>query len=476
MRSEPARQVTRFVPLLLIFCLLAALALIRWGRPAGKATLSLEEKQIGPNQPVFPSAEDSSTQRPGALSTEGQSQTLAKFAGSDAVEPAQGQLVHSPGAWGTLGSSIGLLVDNQPPKPAKEANAPAQRVDFPFFRGDSRASGYVPWLRVGGLKERWRLAAGEGRVENTVTASGGVAYVGLSHGDLVAIDVDKGKPLWRFSSPGGWTAAPSVAHGRVYIGDGDGRFFCLDGTSGKVLWELRTEGPIDSPANVVDDLVLFGSQDGNLYCVDANFGQRRWTYTSEDQIRCFPTVADGRVLVAGCDGHLHVLELASGQNLFRVPLGGPTGNAAAVADGVAFVGTEHGGFAAIDILKGEVLWAFGDAGRPMSIRTSAAVSEELVFFGARDRKVRALKRKTGELAWEFTARSAVDSSPVVTAESVIFGADDGRLYVLDKNTGRQRAVYEVGGRISAPPAVYDSLLLIGTSQGEVVCWQIVPPG
>lgn len=458
MRRQLSAQAVRILFVVGIFSLLAVAASVRrgWipgtgaevrqaqGTAAAGPTPSFE-RQLDQPRPV---GQASSPVSPLALTSTEHSPSVNTHAGNPGGKPGAG---------------------------GKSLTAELSALSFPFFRGDSRASGHVPHVRLGSLRERWRLRVGEGRIENTITVGGGCAYVALSHGDLVALEVDKGKPRWRWHSPGGWTASPSLAGDRLYIGDGDGRFFCLDANTGKVYWEFRTEGPIDSPANVVDNRVLFGSQDGNLYCVDALSGQLRWTYTSEDQIRSFPSVADGRVLVAGCDGQLHVLDLDSGEKLCQIPLGGPTGNAAAVIGTTAFVGTEHGAFLAVDFRKGEVLWTFGDASRPVSIRTSAAVTGEVVIFGARDRKVRALRAADGELVWEFTARGAVDSSPVATADSVIFGSDDGRLYILDLATGKQKLVYEVGGRLSAPPTVCDGMVLAGTSQGEVICWQIVAP-
>ncbi|HVO48200.1 MAG TPA: PQQ-dependent dehydrogenase, methanol/ethanol family [Steroidobacteraceae bacterium] len=82
-------------------------------------------------------------------------------------------------------------------------------------------------------------------------------------GQVIALDADTGKPLWRtllgnINAGETLTMAPLVAKGHVYVGDSGGEMgvhgwlAALDESSGKLLWKAYTTGP--------DSQVLIGSQ------------------------------------------------------------------------------------------------------------------------------------------------------------------------------------------------------------------------
>jgi len=351
----------------------------------------------------------------------------------------------------------------------KEQPAADTVHDWPVFRGNLQATGWLPHVRVGPLRERWRFALEKGRFESSPVIARGLVFAASSDGELVAVGLESGTLVWRARVEGAFTASPSVFGARVFIGDDTGTFYCWDAQKGELIWKFSAEGPIDSPASFWQNSVLFGSEDGNLYCLDAERGQLRWKYTSDDQIRCFPTICEGKTFLAGCDGHLHVVDLATGEVDHRVPLEGPTGNAAAVLGEMAYVGTENGRFVGINWKTAKVLWVFQEFSAPTSIRTSAAVTPEIVVFGARDGKMRALRPTTGELVWTFSARRKIDSSPVVLGERVVFGSDDGRLYILDANSGNLVSEYDLGAAVVSGPAVISNAMVVGTMQGELIC-------
>ena len=117
----------------------------------------------------------------------------------------------------------------------------------------------------------------------------------------------------------------------------------------------------------------------------------------------------------------------------------------------------------------KVVWTY-KAQRNAPIRSSAAVSEDLVIFGSRDKLVTALRAKDGQKAWSFATRSRVDGSPVVVGERVFIGSADGRLYALDRETGHKLWDYEAGGRFTSSPAVARGKLVIGNEDGTLYCF------
>ncbi len=360
----------------------------------------------------------------------------------------------------------------EPASPAGPAAEPgrASADDWPLFRADRRASGVAEGDLPDKLAVLWTFLLDEGWFESTAAIVDGVVYVGSTNGNLYAITLADGKKKWAFSTEPGFTASPAVRDGRVYIGDSYGTFYCVDAQTGKQKWSFETDAETNSSANFHGEHVLFGSQDSFLYCLEADTGRVVWKYESGDQIRCFPTVVEDRGFVAGCDGRLHVVDLAEGKLAAEVDLEGPTGSTPAVLGPRVFVGTEGCVFFGIDWKKAEVVWTFDTPERRLPFRSSAAVTEEAVLVGSRDKRLYALDPKTGRKLWAAATRGQIDSSPVIVGQRVFFGSDDGNLYAVDRKTGKEVWRYELGGSIIASPAVAAGRLVIGTDDGELVCF------
>ena len=365
--------------------------------------------------------------------------------------------VSSPLIWCAL---IGLAI-------AATATPQGTTTDWPLVRGDAQARGVAHGTLREPLEVLWKFSAKEGGFEGSAVIVAGVVYVGSLDGNLYAIDLASGKKKWAYKTELGFSASPAVAGGLVYVGDADGKFYCVD-AKGDLKWTFDAEAEIDSSANFHKGRVLFGSQDANLYCLDGRSGHLVWKYAIGDQIRCSPTVVGDRAFVAGCDSKLHVVDLTTGKAIGTVPIGAPTGSTPAVDGDYAYFGTEGATFFCIDYQQAKVVWTY-KAKRNMPLRSSAAIAENLVIFGGRDKRVMALAKSDGMEQWSFATRARVDGSPVVVGDRVFIGSADGRLYGFDLK-GNKVWEYEAGSQFTASPAVADDRLVIGNTDGTLFCF------
>ncbi len=353
---------------------------------------------------------------------------------------------------------------------SRAAEAPAGAKDWPLFRGDRQAQGVAHTELPERPEVLWKHKLHDGAFEATAVIDKGTVYLGDADTTFYAFDLASGAKRWTFQSELGFAAPAAVREGRVYVGDIDGNFFCLDAATGEKLWNFQAEAEIDGAANFHEDTVLVGSQDATLYCLDAASGELRWKHTIEDQIRCAPTIVEGRVFLAGCDGRLHILDVSDGKKIADVPIKAPTGSTPAALGERVFFGTEGGTFFAINWREAKVDWKFQDERKSLPFRSSAAVADDVVVFGGRDKLVRALAPDTGQVLWSFPTRGRVDSSPVLVGKRVYVGSADGRLYALDRQSGRKVWQYDAGSDFVAAPAVADEKLVIGNTDGTLYCF------
>lgn len=351
-----------------------------------------------------------------------------------------------------------------PPGPSVE-----QTDAWPVFRGDAASTGVAHTKLPDRPTVVWKKSFKDGGFEATAAIVDGVIYVGSFDGNLYALSLADGVEKWKFHTELGFKAAPAVRDGVVYIGDVDGKFYAIDAAGGKEKWAVASGAEINAGANFYRDHVLFTSQDGGFYCLQPNDGKLVWKYTIDNMIQCSPTVVENRGFLAGCDGKLHVVDLDKGEAAALVDIGDPTLSTPAALGDTVYFGTQGGRFLAVDWRQAKQLWSF-EPRRKQPLLSSAAVSGGLAVFGGKDRAVHALKLDSGEEAWTFPTRGAMDSSPVVVGGRVFVGGGGGRLYALDLKNGEKVWEYEAGGHFSASPAAAEGRLVIGNDAGDLYCF------
>jgi outer membrane protein assembly factor BamB len=182
-------------------------------------------------------------------------------------------------------------------------------------------------------------------------------------------------------------------------------------------------------------------------------------------ISASPSISGNRLYITGYDGGIHCLDTRSGAVLWSRPIGAlpeddAPGSATGAVQGVVshsestpaigggrvFAGAYNGWFGAWDAKTGRPLWRFltgerrpgvGGWGRVQrGTDSSPCVVDGLVYFGAFDGFVYALRAEDGSLAWKHDAGDLVHwSSPAVAGGRLFIGIAGGRLIALDAGTG-----------------------------------------
>jgi outer membrane protein assembly factor BamB len=215
--------------------------------------------------------------------------------------------------------------------------------------------------------------------------------------------------------------------------------------------------------------VLIGSYDMHLYAVDTKTGKVRWMLETDGPVHATPAIVNGIAYLGGCDEQFRAIRLADGKTLFEVPLGAYTGASSAVDGDRAYVGNFNSEVVAVDLRGHKVQWRFKDPDRQFPFYSSAALFENRVIVGGRDKMVHALDARTGKPLWKFTTRARVDSSPAVAGGRVYVGSSDGKLYILDAATGAKQAEFEAGDAITSSPAVAAGRVVVGSVDGHLYC-------
>ncbi len=346
---------------------------------------------------------------------------------------------------------------------------------WPIARGDAALTGTSPARVPEKPVLRWQFNT-QARVLASPLIHDGVVYVAASGGNVHALRLTDGEPLWVFAAKEGIEASPLLAGGILYIGDRDGKLHALEAASGQRRWVYATEGQIMGGPNLAPGpppLILFGSYDYCLHAVDAESGQPVWTYETGHYINGIPAVGDDRALIGGCDEYVHSVRLADGGGANLIAAGSYVAASPAVRDGHAYVGHYNGEVLGIDLAAGEVRWRFVAEGNP-AFFASLATTSTRVLAGGRHGILHCLARDTGKEIWQFQAQGDIDSSPVVARDRVLFGSRDGRITMLRFTDGERLWSYLVGSALTAGVAVVDGWLIAGATDGVIYAFGEAP--
>ena len=354
------------------------------------------------------------------------------------------------------------------PAALAQETKPAASDDWPMFRGDPQLTGVAHARLPDKPTIRWRAVLKE-PIEASAAIVGDLAYVGSHDAQMRAYDLTSGAQRWSYTAREAILSSPTVIAGVIYFGDEAGVMHAVDAASGEGRWTFQTEASIISSANPYRERIVFGSYDGYLYCLTAADGKLVWKYETEDRVHATPAIAGDQTMVAGCDGQLHVVDLKDGKPVRKTPLDSACGASPAVFKSHAYLGTYGEEVLGIDFEAGTVEWRFVDEDRRFPFLASAAVDEQRIYIGGRDKRIRALRSADGQQVWEFATGGRVEASPVLIGDRVLCASSDGILYLLDAQSGKEVWRFDAAEPIVATPAVAHGAIVFGTLDGTIYC-------
>jgi len=215
----------------------------------------------------------------------------------------------------------------------------------------------------------------------------------------------------------------------------------------KLLWKVKTDGQVISSPVVVGQTVYVGSGDHKMYAINALSGEIKWEFETGGPINSTPLVSKGKVMFLSYDGFFYALNQADGNLIWKFKTGGEKI------------------FPVKDYFNGSFQSDFWDF-----FLSSAAVKNNVVYFGSSDTNIYALDIETGKKVWSFATEGSVHSSPAIWKNNLMVGSWDSKVYCLDTDTGKEKWSYTTGRDttnyiwlgVQASPSVENGVAYIGS--------------
>jgi outer membrane protein assembly factor BamB len=151
-----------------------------------------------------------------------------------------------------------------------------------------------------------------------------VLYTGTFANELLALNANNGKTIWKIPTQDWVWGGPVLSNGILYFGDLSGTFYALDANTGSKKWQQQYDGAITQSPLVADETIYFTTEAGSVYAVNLN-GTTIWTKNLGEKAKLFasPVKAGDLILVAtahtGVDDFLVAFDTNGNQKWVFIP-------------------------------------------------------------------------------------------------------------------------------------------------------------
>jgi len=359
-----------------------------------------------------------------------------------------------------------------------------------LFGGDDEDESLLPaelieFTETIDVDQQWKASVGKGHeglgIALNPTTDGETVYAASFNGNVIAINANNGRKIWKQSFDFSFTAGPTYKDGILVLGTNNGELINIDSMTGEILWTTTVSSEILAPVAIKDDQIFVRSVDGNLTAFLSDNGSLMWTANHRVPRLSLrgttsPEVFANAVLSGFDDGKVSAYDLVDGSLLWETMLTPPGGRTEiekindidapmTIVGNELYVGSYQGALAALALESGDIIWL-----TEASIYAGMAVDEDAVFVSESDGSVMALSRFTGREIWKKdNLLNRYPSAPVIIGDSIIVGDLEGYLHWLDKESGETQQRISIGkDKISSVPLVMEDTVIVQTDGGNLV--------
>jgi outer membrane protein assembly factor BamB len=331
------------------------------------------------------------------------------------------------------------------------------------------------------IQRLWEAEVGSGTGKTFIkllpVVDQGRVYAAGHKGDVIALDADSGKSIWKVDTKLSISSGVGVGDGLVLVGTEKGLVLALHQEDGEEAWRSQVSSEILAAPRAEEGVVVVRSVDGKFTGLDSRSGERLWVYSYTEPVLTLRG-ASSPLLVAGLaiagleNGKLLALSLRDGTPKLERTIAQPRGRTELerlvdidsephIAENVLYVTAYQGNITAIDLRNGNTLWS-----RDFSSYAGLNVDALRVYVADNEDAVWALDRRNGGALWKQSGMMGRKlSAPVTSEDYVVVGDFEGYLHWLTKEDGKVVGRVQVDSKgIAAAPIVQgDTLYVLGKS-------------
>ncbi len=355
-------------------------------------------------------------------------------------------------------------------------------------------------LASDGLSVAWRTSIGSGsgrsgRIAATPVVADGRVFMMDAGTRLSAVDASTGSQIWTFDvepekeSAGGSGGGVTYDRGRLYVSTGYAQVIAVEAESGKEVWRQTLTAPLRAGPTVGAGRVFAVTVDNQIHALDAATGRRQWAHSGIAETAgifggASPALEGNIVIAAFSSGEIFALRTDNGRMLWSDSLAGalradPVSSLADIRGlpvidrGQVFAASNAGRIVAIDLRSGGRIWDqnFGSLSTPW-------VAGDFIYLVTVDGELACLTRRDGRVRWvtqlqRFRDEKAkrgriVWTGPVLVGSRLFLVNSEGEGLSVSPLTGEIETRVRLPGPVFVSPIVANRVVYVLTDNGDLV--------
>jgi outer membrane protein assembly factor BamB len=350
------------------------------------------------------------------------------------------------------------------------------------------------------LEPRWDVTVGSGSGNGTRMTAQPIAVAGKLYtmdvtSRVTALDAKTGKQAWQTNimrdseDSDAFGGGIAYAEGRIFVSTGFAQVVALNADDGKPIWRADMPGPMRSAPTVAGGRVFVITIDNQTHALSAEDGGKLWTHTGLSETAgllggASPAVAQGIALVPYSSGELFALRIENGKSVWQDTLSNVrrVDALSSLADirgkpvidrGRVFAISHSGSMVSIDLRTGARAWD-----REISGVETPWVAGNYVYLLSTDNIVFCLTREAGRVKWIRQLPRYLDpvkkkipvtwTGPVLVSDRLIVGGSQGAALSISPYTGDVLGEIKLPEGVTIAPIVADNTLFFMTDRARVV--------
>ncbi len=286
-----------------------------------------------------------------------------------------------------------------------------------------------------------------------------VVYAASREGTVSAFNFADGKTLWSvdlrddaeafFASKKSQrlSGGLSVAYGKLYIGTENGEVMALDLDDGKIIWRIKVQGEVMAEPVGGEGLLIVNTSAGHLIALHPDTGEKRWQFDQEVAPLTLrgistPIVESGGVIFGRSDGKLCVVIAETGLEAWQQSVATAVGASElerlvdvdtkpVLSGSTVYALAYNGNLIASDVQSGRIKWK-----KEYSSYRNLAYDAGTLYLTDVSGNVYAVNAFDGKEQWQQTVLARRGLTDVYAdGDYLVIGDNLGVIHWLDKSTG-----------------------------------------
>lgn len=315
-------------------------------------------------------------------------------------------------------------------------------------------------------------------------------YVASREGRLKAFAQNGGKLLWSIdfsddpsnllNRSARFSGGISLSTDALFIGTENAQVLAFEKSTGQLKWLVNVSGEVVAQPVYADGKVIVHTTRGDLLALDGDTGEQIWTLNNKQpkltlRGSATPSVAQGGIVYGRGDGYIAVALLENGQPMWQLAAARPHGATELdrivdadmqpiISNGVVYALAYNGNLVALDLLKGEQLWA-----RKYSGFTDLSLSGNTLYLSDYRGYLFAIDSSSGTEQWMNNQLAYRDVTGVTVANQyIVVGDGEGYLHWINRDDGAFVARQHIDSDgLYIQPIATDTHLYLQSRSGEL---------